>query len=301
MARSADLVRIALETERQAAGADAADLERAIARFAAGAGQVRASEDEARAVFRHGVARLQSQGLRELEDRTSARVRAAVWPRVLAGLEEERPGALSGTVRDLSVRIGEWVATDLREHDRESAALMTARFTTLVATYEARVGELIGQIADLARRLVGLAGRRLEATASLGERVGFYFRTWDGVTGALPRSSWMLLRLPRPWALGFARAWLAEIMDRRIRQNLAAIRYDWSRRLDDAVRSLEASSERQLESTIRWLTEALARALEIRRASEVEREAEEERIASALDELAHVQDLLRGAAPGRNP
>jgi len=95
--------------------------------------------------------------------------------------------------------------------------------------------------------------------------------------------------------------WLAELMEKRIAQNLAGIRCDWMQRLNDAQWQLEAASRRQLETVARIMSDALGRARELGGADRPRRITREGELVSLLHQIDDIQEILRVGPGERSP
>lgn len=290
--RAADLLILELEAERRALGLEHAQLAQAIERLAEATGRTTDELRQSGVLLRHQVERIHSVTLREQADRTRETLLAALAPRVEEALRDGRTRPLSPLAHELSASIGTWVVEEMRRHYTASEDVVRHALDRALEDHASRVQASAGEIVALANDLLGMRARVPEVIAPLPEKPRFYFKDWDYSGSPLRMPGWML-RLPRRWAEPRARSALHELLQRRVGQNLEAIRYDWRMRLDDAVRRFEKSSAEQLDGVARLITEALARAE--RRGSDGSAEAQRAALERELAGAASLRDRVRRA------
>ena len=225
-------------------------------------------------------------------DETRTRLLAALWPRIESALGARPAPPLHQQVESLSSEIGQWVVEELRRHYRDTDELVHRCLASALNDHMARVQAVVGEVVEHANQLLGMRAEAPRAVAPVSERASFYFRDWDYSGGHLVGHDWAL-RLPRRWAEPHARLRLRQLLERRIDQNLSAIRYGWATRLHDAVRRFTASSRDQLAAIIRMVSEALDRAEQLRASADAAA-----RMATLDGELAEIEALRGGLTAG---
>jgi len=296
--RSTEVLALRLRTERQATQLAGEQLTHAIEEFRSATSSIKERLEQSELLLRHQVERIHSVELEREADAVSARITAELWPRIEAAIHSVPRQPLPRVVTGLSAEIGKWVVADLRHHYRGTEELVQRRLSRALEEHMTRVQAAVGEVVELANALLGMRAEVPRALAPVDERPRFYFKEWDYAGGQLRGPRWVL-HLPRRWAEPRALEQLRELLDRRIHQNLGAIRYDWMTRLDDAMRRFQASSREQLAAVITVITEALDRAeglgVEERsagRAIELDRE---------LQEIGALQTSLAGAVVAEAP
>ncbi len=252
LALGLDAERRGLEQERQVLGEVRTRLEDTAAKAA---GEL----DRSVVLLQHDLRRLHEMALRRELDATQRRLADNLWPRVLAALDGDGTRPLHATVDELSRSIGEWVVEDLRRWHPTTRTLVEGGLGRALEEHMARVDDAVGGVIADANERLGTSARVPRAVAPLDEHARFYFKDWDYAGGSLRMSS-LWFRLPRRWAEPRARRALRELLDRRIRQNLEGIRYDWVSRLEDAGRRFSKSAGEQLEGVVRLLVDGIGRA-----------------------------------------
>jgi hypothetical protein len=225
-------------------------------------------------------------------DEETARIAAALWPRIEGALDSQLVGSLRHRVAETAAATGEWVVEAARRHYRATEPLVIRGLDAALQGHRQRVNEATADVLEVANRLLGMSVRVHAVGAPLSERAGFHLRDWDYSGGPLRGSTWMLW-LPRRWSVPRAHRLLRELLERRISQNLEAIRYDWSLRLDEAVRQFQRSSREQASEIAGAITAALHRSRELRQAGHAASRA------AALDrDLEQVLELSRRLSSG---
>jgi hypothetical protein len=222
--------------------------------------------------------------LRELSSRVAERLSAELWPRVEQELQARSGERLRAVAWSLAAPIGTWVVDALCAYHRETEQVVASRFAAALDRYTSRVQAAAEETVALANRLLGMESPIPRIVASIGEETRFYFHDWDYAGGPFRGPVWRL-RLPRRWAAAAARQLLRELLERRIRQNLEAIRWDWMTRLEDAVRRFEASSREQLDAIADGIREALGRTRDLRTATAVDEARSAARLGEQVAEL----------------
>jgi hypothetical protein len=296
--RALDLIVLRVEAQRRAERLTLEDLDQAIERFRAGAGDVRRRTAEAAVLLRHDIAAIHRTELGELASRTRERLSRELWPRVEHELQARSGEKLRAVIGPLASSIGKWVVEELRPYHQGTEQFVPARFAAVVGQYAARIRAAAEEVVALARQSLGMAAAIPEIDVPLADEARFYFQDWDYAGGPLRGPAWRL-RLPRRWAEPAARQMLRELLERRIHQNLEAIRYDWMTRLEDAVRRFHVQSGDQLDSIIDSIEEALARARELRAATAVEQARSSARLDVQQWELQAIRQHLERIAGAR--
>jgi hypothetical protein len=253
-----DLLELRLHSERQAMQMAGDRLEQAITAFRTAAAVIQERLDQSGLLLKHQVERIHAVELKKAADAARGRLFAKLWPQIDATLRSG-PGPVHRQVTELSERIGNSVVEDLRHYYRDSEELVYGSLSHALTEHMARVQIAVGEVVEQANQLLAMRADVPRAVAPISEHPRFYFRDWDSSGGLLLGHDWAL-RLPRRWAEPRARERLRELLQRRIHQNLEAIRYDWVTRLDDAVRRFQASSREQLAAIVGVIADALDRA-----------------------------------------
>ena len=259
MRRAADLLTLKVGLERHALDQGQLELQRTLDRLESAAATARDVLDNSAILLSHDVHRLHAVTLRQALEATRQRLVAELWPRVESTLRAHGRRPLHEIVRELAVAIGEWVVADLKRSYSETEALAQNGLSRALEGHVKRVHAATGDVVALANNLLGMHAEVPRAVAPLDERARFYYKDWDYSGGPLRTPGWWF-QLPRRWAEPRARQALHELLERRINQNLGAIRYDWLTRLDDAVRRFSTSSREQFDSIVGILSEGVKRA-----------------------------------------
>jgi hypothetical protein len=230
--------------------------------------------------------------LRELEDAAALTIRSDIWPSVERSLADAGQNTLPAATSALAAEIGSRVVAKVREYLPRAEALVRRRLGELVDDYERRLGRAIEAVGALAARVLATDFRMPPVRVTIDEPPRFHLRDWDFSGAVLPRRSWFMLRLPRPWALAYARRELDALLERRIRQNLAMVRSGWGSLLDEVARRAAADGRAQIEETAGPIVEALARATASRDQAAGGRTTNGREGASALVELEHLRATL---------
>ncbi len=299
--RAAGLLTLEMAAELHALGKGRQALEDLIGRLELAAREAAEAVERSAVLLRHDVRKVHEISLRRELDATHERLAVALWPRVEAAMDRERGHPLVETVERQTAALGEWVVTELRRWYPATQALVEEGLTRALDAHTRRVGDAAGDVLALANARLGMRAHVPRAAAPMDERPRFYFKDWDYAGDPLRTPRWMF-RLPRRWAAPRARRALRELMERRIHQNLEAIRHDWVTRLDEAGRQFTRSSHQQVHGIIGMLAEGLKRAERMRvdetvaeRRSELERDLSAvRRLEARLDEM----DPARIAAAG---
>jgi len=254
-----DLLALRLRSERRGMELESDQLEGVIRAFRLAAGGIQERLEQSGLLLKHQVERIHTLELQREAASARGRLIAELWPQIEATLGSRSARPLRGQVTELSAEIGRWVVEDLSRHYRVTEQLVHRGLSHALSEHMERVQAAVGEVVAQANRLLGMQTEVPRAVAPLSDRPRFYFRDWDYSGGHLLGHDWVL-RLPRRWAEPRVRVRLRELLERRIDQNLAAIRYDWATRLDDAVRRFQASSRDQVTAIIGLINEALVRA-----------------------------------------
>jgi hypothetical protein len=195
-------------------------------------------------------------------------------------------------VRQLSGEIGKCVVEELQTYYPTTERHALRSLAAAIEEHAERVQATVGEVVALANRLLGMQAAVPRVIPPTLDRPHFYFKDWDYSGGQLRGSSWRLW-LPRRWAEPCALAELRELLERRINQNLEAVRYDWVLRLDDAVRRFQHSARQQLAAIIGVIREALARAEHLDAEGGVEARISE--LDRQLEEVARIRSEFAGS------
>lgn len=291
---AADLLALRLTTERRAMQLTGEQLKAAVATVRGAAAQVHEQLEQSGLILRHQLERIHEAELRREGATLRARLVEELWPRVECALDA-RPGVpLHRQVADLSAEIGQWVVDALRRYYLDTEVMVDRSLSRAVKEYVARVQTAVGDIIGQANQLLSMQAGIPSVTAPISERPHFYLRDWDFSGGHLLGHNWAL-RLPRRWSGPRARSLLRQLLERRIDQNLAAIRYDWATRLDDAARRFGVSSRDQLATIVRMVSQALDRAKKLEASSETAFRVEA--LDRALDEAASIRAGILAECP----
>ena len=280
------------ESERQALGLNTEELDRAIKQFRIASETIKRELEQSAVVLKFEVERTLDTDFRQAADTTRMQVRAAVWPRIAAELRNGQSKPLHRVVNELSASVGLWVVGELRPHYARTQALVEASLGHALDAHTRRVEDAARGVVALATLLLGLRASVPRATLTITERQGFFFRDWDYAGPQLRGHRWMMWA-PRRWAQPWAVRALGELLERRIDQNLEAIRHDWATRLDGTVRRFEAQARDHVASLVIGIGTAMERAREAR-ATVAQAQAEGiERIDWRLRQLEALRHELR--------
>ena len=257
--RAADLLALRFETEIRASKLAEADLEGAIREFQVGAVRIADRVDQAAVLFRHRVRKIHEIELKRMEEAETARCVETLWPSLECTLRSEGPHRDGGWADRVALDVGRSAVAALRPLYRLSELLVQEEFDRALTEYIERIEGAFRETVDTANRLLGMRAEVLPVAVPLSDRPRFYYHEWDGAGGQL-RGSSLWLRLP--WRLGGARVvrQFRELLERRVRQNLAAIHYDWVTRLEEAARALGAANRAQSDAAKAMVLDALQRA-----------------------------------------
>ena len=281
-----DTLALRLRSEQRGLELEHDQLQGVVRAFRLAADGIQERLEQSGLLLKHQVERIHTLELQREAAAARDRLIAELWPRIEMALGSRPARPLHRQVMELSAEIGQWVVDDLRRYQRLTEDLVHRGLAHALSEHMTRVQAAVGGVVAQANRLLGMQAEVPRAVAPVLDRPRFYFRDWDYSGGHLGED-WVL-RLPRRWAETRIRVRLRGLLKRRIDQNLAAIRYDWAARLDDAVRRFQVSSRDQLTAIIGLINEALLRA-ELRGAG-VE---PSERIAALDLELEGIATLRR--------
>ena len=291
--RAVDLIALHIGSERRAQQLTLADLDAAITQFDVSADAIRQQADEAAVLLRHETSQIYKVELSALSSKVAERLSAELWPRVEQELQARSGERLRAVAWSLAASIGTWVVGDLRAYHRETEQVVPSHFAAALDRYTGRIQAAAEETVALANRLLGMESPIPRIVAPIGDDTRFYFHDWDYAGGPFRGPVWRL-RLPRRWAAAAARQLLRELLERRIHQNLEAIRWDWMTRLEDAVRRFEAPSRDQLDAVTEGIREALGRTRDLQTATAVDEARSAARLGEQVAELqAMRQELTR--------
>lgn len=293
---AADLLALRLTTERRAVQLTGEQLRAAVATFQGAAAQVHEHLEESGLLLRHHLERIHEVELRREGETMRDRLVEELWPRIERALDAWSGLPLHRQVADLSVEIGQWVVDALRRYYLETEWMVDRSISRAMNEHVARVQAAVGEVLGQANQLLGMQAGIPRVVAPISERPRFYLRDWDYSGGHLLGHNWVL-RLPRRWSEPRARKLLRQLLERRIDQNLAAIRYDWATRLDDAARRFGVSSRDQLATIVRMVSQALDRAEQLEASSETAFRVEA--LDRALEEVTSIRAGILAARPKR--
>lgn len=290
--KAGDLLALRLESERRTLRLAGDRLERALERFRTAIPGIERKVDESAALLKHRVGNIPRFELRPLADETRAAIVAALWPRVEAEVRSAAGGSQRSVAHRLSGEIGAWVVDELQPYYPATERRVLRSLEQVVEEHAERVQTAAGEVVALANQLLDMRAAVPRVLPPTPGRPRFYFREWDYSGGALRIPAWSLW-LPRRLAEPRILTALRELLLRRVNQNLEAVRYDWTLRLDDVVRRIQAASRDQLEAIVGVVREALERAE--RRRSEGGVEARMSELDRRLGALAGIRSALDGA------
>jgi len=257
--KATDLLALRLESERQTLNLAAEQLAQATRQFQSATGEIRRKLEESGFVLKRRVEDIHGLELQRVADETRTRITAALWPKVEAAVRSAAGPKASRVVEELSGEIGKWVVAELQGYCALTERHVLGSLLAGLQEHAERVQIAVGDVVAEANRLLGMHAAVPQAIPPTLDRPRFYFKDWDYSGGQLRGSSWRLW-LPRRWAEPCALELLREVLERRINQNLEAVRYDWILRLDDAVRRFHVSAREQLTVIIGVVREAMDRA-----------------------------------------
>jgi GTP-binding protein EngB required for normal cell division len=294
--RAADLIALRLEAERHARGLRREDLERAVAALQRAGQEAERRLADSEHLLALDVRRLvEVEWAREAASAGSA-IAARLWPGIVTALAAPGREGLGHRTDRLSREIGAWVVEALRRLARDVEPAMHAGLGRALESHASRIEEWAAEYLDLANRLLGMHACVPAAETQLPGPARLHLRDWDYAGGQLRGARWPLA-LPRAWAEPHARRLLRELLERRIEQNLGAIRQDWTTRMEAALRAVGAASRERALALTQVVTEALRRATAMRD----DREAAE--AIEALDRdlacIGKVRERLAASSSGR--
>lgn len=293
---AADLLALRLTAERRAMQLTGEQLRAAVATFRGAAAQIHEQLEQSGLILRHHLERIHGDELRREGETMRARLVEELWSRVERALDARLGLPLHRQVADLSVEIGQWVVDALRRYYFDTEVIVQRSLSRAMNEHMARVQTTVGKVIGQANQLLCMQVGIPSVVAPISERPHFYLRDWDYSGGHLLGHNWAL-GLPRRWSEPRARRLLRQLLERRIDQNLAAIRYDWATRLDDAARRFGASSREQLATIVRMVSQALARAEQLEASSEAAFRVEA--LDRALEEVASIRAGIVAECPQR--
>jgi hypothetical protein len=279
--KATDLLALRLESERQTLRMARGQLAQAIAQFQTSTPAIEQKLEDSGLLLKHRIEDIPGIELRRVADETRARIMAALWPKVETTVRTARDRAPREVVHQLSGEMGKWVVDELRTYYPTTERHALRSLAGALEEHAERVQAAVGEVVTLANQLLGMQAAVPRVIPPTLDRPRFYFKEWDYSGGQLRGSTWRLW-LPRRWAEPCALTGLHELLERRIHQNLEAVRYDWVLRLDDAVRRFQQFARQQLIAIIGVIREALGRAEHLEtdggvevRISELDRQLEE--------------------------
>jgi hypothetical protein len=213
----------------------------------------------------------------------------ALWPKVETTVRSARDRAPREVVRQLSGEVGKWVVEELKAYYPTTEKHSLQSLAAALEEHAERVQAAVGDVVTLANQLLGMQAAVPRVIPPTLDRPRFYFKEWDYSGGQLRGSTWRLW-LPRRWAEPYALTELRELLERRINQNLEAVRYDWVLRLDDAVRRFQQSARQQVAAIIGVIREALGHAEHLDAEGGVEARISE--LDHQLEEVAQIRSAF---------
>jgi ribosome biogenesis GTPase A len=257
--KATDLLALRLESERQTLQMAQGELGYAICQFHASTPAIEHKLEESGLLLKHRVENIPKVELRQVADDTRARIMAALWPKVETTVRSAHDRAPREVVRQLSGEVGKWVVEELKAYYPATERHALRSLAAALEEHAERVQAAVGEVVTLANELLGMQAAVPRVIPPTLDRPRFYLKEWDYSGGQLRGSAWRLW-LPRRWAEPCALTELRELLERRVNQNLEAVRYDWVLRLDDAVRRFQVSAREQLAAIIAVIREAMDRA-----------------------------------------
>ena len=257
--KATDLLALRLESERQTLHLAAEQLAQATRQFQSATNEIQRKLEESGYVLKRRVEDIHSLELQPVANETRARIVTALWPKVEATVQSAADRKLIRVVEELSGEIGTWVVAKLQDYYALTERHVLSSLSVALREHSERVQAAVGEVVALANQLLGMHAAVPQAIPPTLDRPRFYFKNWDYSGGQLRGSSWRLW-LPKRWAEPCAMDLLREVLERRINQNLEAVRYDWVLRLDDGVRRFQLSAREQLTAIIDVIREAMDRA-----------------------------------------
>jgi len=295
--KATDLLALRLDSERQTLRLARGELEQAIRQFQTSTPAIEQKLEESGLLLKHRVENIPGVELQRVADETRARIMAALWPKVEATVRTARDRAPREVVHQLSGEMGKWVVEELKTYYPTTERHAVRSLASALEEHAERVQAAVGEVVTLANQLLGMQAAVPRVIPPTLDRPRFYFKEWDYSGGQLRGSTWKLW-LPRRWAEPCALTELRELLERRINQNLEAVRYDWVLRLDDAVRRFQVSARQQLAAIIGVIHEALGRAEHLETDGGVEVRISE--LNRQLEEVARIRSEFIGGV-GQEP
>lgn len=288
--RAGGLMALRLEAELHASRLHESQLSRVAERFRSESDRIDARAAESAALFRYEVTRIHGAGLERLAETTRTRLRAELWSRVEASLAERRARPASEWFEPLADEIGAAAVSRLRSHYADTERFVRERFDEALDRHATRMEEAARDLVATANGLLGMHAEVPAARAGLAERPRFHFTAWSYADRPLGRSRWWL-RLPYRWIERRVVRLLRALLERRIEQNLSAIRSDWRTRLEEALRDFQRLSHAQLAATRGLVEDAISAARRMRA-----RRADDARATSLPRDVDAAKGLIRGLA-----
>jgi GTP-binding protein EngB required for normal cell division len=288
--RAAGLTALRLDVELHASRLHESELDRVAERFRSESDRIDARAAESVALFRYEVSRIHGAGLERLADATRTRLRAELWSRVEASLAERKARPASGWFESLADEIGAAVVSRLRSHYADTERFVREHFDQALDRHGTRMEEAARDLVVTANGLLGMHADVPPARAGLPERPRFHFTAWSYADRPLGRARWWV-RLPYGRIERRVVRLLRALLDRRIEQNLSAIRSDWKTRLEEAFREFQRLSDAQLAATRGLVEDALSTARRMR-----DRRADDARATSLPRDVDAAKTLARGLA-----
>jgi len=176
---------------------------------------------------------------------------------------------ISAAINAAANQVGQRVITELEGFYQRSKEILEERLQLIAGEHHQRVSDIAEHLLTTTNRELGMNSQLPRLEPRLPDERRFYFRDYDASGGTWIANRW-LLRLPKRWSLPYARRQLAAVLDRRIGENLEAIRYSWIMKLDDLGRFIETQGREQVRTIVTMLRLGLDRGMVLRKATEAE-------------------------------
>jgi hypothetical protein len=176
---------------------------------------------------------------------------------------------VSAAINTAANQVSQKIIGELEGFYQRSKEIIEEQLRMIAGEHNQRISDMVENLLTTANRELGMDGRLPRLEPRLPDERRFYFRDYDASGGIWIANRW-LLRLPKRWSLPYARRQLADVLDRRIGENLEAIRYSWITKLDDLGRFIETQGQEQVRTIVTMLRQGLDRGTVLQEATEVE-------------------------------
>ena len=263
-----DLMLLQVQSQRHAAQLTPERLAGAVALMEREAGVIEEKLRTAQVLLRDALHQLSNDTLTSLIHAEQARLTDILQPKAAEMIASNTPN-VSAAINAAANQVGQKVIAELEGFYRRSKEIIEKRLRMIAGEHHQRVSDMAEHLLTTANGELGMNGQLPRLEPRLPDERRFYFRDYDASGGIWIANRW-LLRLPKHWSVPYARRQLAAVLDRRIGENLEAIRYSWITKLDDLGRFIETQGQEQVRTIVTMLRQGLDRGMVLRAATEVE-------------------------------